>query len=373
MIDMSSEIRYSVLSEKSESAWSPENAVSKPSGETSSPEQSSSFSHNKKSTQSSKSNQSSSIFQRNSSLKSQEHHQKQTSSILNEFELANAVKDDSDMRNVELIVVNGPDPATDETNEPSSPRTNLDEQYLFPGNNAGINLQNVPNHAFKTANDSESKRVKPPSTKKVLTEHFILILIISLILLVILLLLILMGMNRKLTMVMSEQNRTCTSDRCILVSSSIYNSLNRQADPCEDFYEYACGRFIKNTLIPAGFPRWGTLNLIAYENQLLIKDQMESNSTELTEAEVKARTFYKSCIDAKGLIETLGAKPLLNILAKVVYKNTTTNTLVVNETFENLLSMIQITYGLNTIFEFNVLDDDKNSSYSNIEVTFLKV
>ncbi len=385
---MSSDVRYSVLSEKSDSGggWAPENsnaanAADSSNGTASSSGNSSALSRHKKSTNSSKSNQGGSLIHRDSSLKShelkqQQEHQKQSPSILNEFELANAVTSGLDFRNVELIV-GGTNTATDETNEPSSPRVNLDEQYLFPCSNiAGDNnitaLQNIPNHAFKTAAEANphGKRNKK-STQKVVTEYFMLILIISLILVIALLLLTLMSMNRKLTSIAREQNRTCTSNRCILVASAIYKSLDRHADPCDNFYEYACGGFIKSTLIPAGFPRWGTLNLIAYENQLLIKNQMELNTTDITEAEAKARTFYKSCIDEKGRIEALGAKPLTDILARVIHKNASTNTLVINETFENLLTMIQITYGLNTVFEFNVLDDDKNSSYSNIEVNFI--
>lgn len=82
---------------------------------------------------------------------------------------------------------------------------------------------------------------------------------------------------------------------------------------------------------------------------------------------MKAKLFYRSCIDTKERLEALGDKPLKSILNSFIYKDDH-NKLVINETFPNLLSLIQITYGLNALFEFNVLDDDKNSSFSNIEV-----
>ena len=126
---------------------------------------------------------------------------------------------------------------------------------------------------------------------------------------------------------------------------------------------------MSHNLIPNGFPRWGTLSLVTYQNQLLIKEQLESNTTvpDISEAELKAKIFYRSCMDKYEIIENLGSKPLKDILDKYVYKDKE-NKLVVNETFENLISILQIEYGLNSLFEFNVLDDDKNPNVSNIEV-----
>ena len=55
----------------------------------------------------------------------------------------------------------------------------------------------------------------------------------------------------------SNLSKYCLTNECILASSSIYNSLNQNIDPCDNFYEYACGSWLQKTLIPSGFPRWG--------------------------------------------------------------------------------------------------------------------
>lgn len=57
----------------------------------------------------------------------------------------------------------------------------------------------------------------------------------------------------------SNITKYCLTDECMLASSSIYNSINQNVDPCDNFYEYACGSWLQNTLIPTGFPRWGKL------------------------------------------------------------------------------------------------------------------
>jgi len=145
--------------------------------------------------------------------------------------------------------------------------------------------------------------------------------------------------------------------------------LNKAVDPCDNFYEYACGGWLQQTLIPSGFPRWGTLISITYKNQLIIRKQLEAENTpNLTESERKAKRFFKSCMDPTGRIEKLGSKPLMDILDIFIKKNETAE-LVIKKSFSEILFYIQNKFGLNAFFDLEVLDDDKNSTFNNIEIT----
>ena len=39
--------------------------------------------------------------------------------------------------------------------------------------------------------------------------------------------------------------QVCTTPQCILESNRILQNANMDVDPCDDFYEYVCGGFIK--------------------------------------------------------------------------------------------------------------------------------
>ena len=50
------------------------------------------------------------------------------------------------------------------------------------------------------------------------------------------------------------------------------NAIDRTADPCVDFYQYACGTWIKNNPIPNDQSRWGRFSELAERNREVLRD-----------------------------------------------------------------------------------------------------
>jgi putative endopeptidase len=97
------------------------------------------------------------------------------------------------------------------------------------------------------------------------------------------------------------------------------NRMNTSADACTDFFEYANGTWIKNTEIPPAFSRWGTFNILADNNQAILKEILETAVKTKSAAGSDTQLIgdlYASCMD-EAAIEKADAKPLAKYFKRI--------------------------------------------------------
>lgn len=167
------------------------------------------------------------------------------------------------------------------------------------------------------------------------------------------------------------QSTVCGTPECHEAAANVIDFLDESVDPCDNFYEFACGKFLQKTQIPPEKTEVDTFSAISdlIENQL---KTMLNESSHLNESKAVnlAKNYFQSCMN-QSIIEERGIKPLTDILESLggwpVMKGDSWS----EENF-NWIEMVKKfrTLGFSTdyIFSFSVGLDYKNSTRNILEV-----
>jgi putative endopeptidase len=98
--------------------------------------------------------------------------------------------------------------------------------------------------------------------------------------------------------------------------------MDRSADPCVNFYKYACGNWTKLNPIPADQPNWDVYSKLASDNERYLWGVLEEAakpSAGRSANEQKIGDYFGACMD-EAAVDQAGAKPLspdLDAIAKM--------------------------------------------------------
>lgn len=95
-------------------------------------------------------------------------------------------------------------------------------------------------------------------------------------------------------------------------------AIDRSADPCQDFYQFACGGWVARTEIPGDEASWiRSFSEIARRNEAELRRILEEASKGAQRDEVtrKIGDYYAACMD-EAAVESAGTKPVEDLLGK---------------------------------------------------------
>ncbi len=94
-------------------------------------------------------------------------------------------------------------------------------------------------------------------------------------------------------------------------------SLDKTADPCNDFYQFACGGWMAKHPIPSDQPRYGRFEELQERNNAILRDILEEAAKPTSGAGMRQiGDYYASCMDLPT-IESKGLAPLKPELDRV--------------------------------------------------------
>src|SRR6202142_3810043 len=107
--------------------------------------------------------------------------------------------------------------------------------------------------------------------------------------------------------------------KAVVAAGFSVDNIDKSTAPCTDFYQYACGNWLKNSAIPADQSEWISFNEIYDRNLITLRGILEKaamQSPGRTPVEQKVGDYYSACVDEKAA-DAKGLDPLKSELDRI--------------------------------------------------------
>ncbi|XP_051839020.1 neprilysin [Antechinus flavipes] len=157
----------------------------------------------------------------------------------------------------------------------------------------------------------------------------------------------------------------CKSADCIKSAARLIENMDNAANPCTDFYKYACGGWLKRNVIPETSSRYSNFDILRDELEVVLKDVLQEQKPEDIVAVQKAKTLYRSCLN-ESAIDSRGGQPLLDLLPQIhewpIAMDNWEAKYGSSWTAEKAIAELNSKFSKKVLINFFIGTDDKNST-----------
>lgn len=163
----------------------------------------------------------------------------------------------------------------------------------------------------------------------------------------------------------SGKDGVCITADCTQSASRLIENMDPTVDPCDNFYQYACGGWLKKNIIPETSSRYSTFDILRDELEVVLKGVLEREESGSSSSLTKAKVLYRSCTN-ESVIEQRGGEPLLRVLPDVfewpIAMDDWDTTYGMNWRAEDTIAKLNEKYGKQVLISFFIGTDDRDSN-----------
>uniref|UniRef100_A0A8C7CCU8 Membrane metalloendopeptidase like 1 n=1 Tax=Oncorhynchus kisutch TaxID=8019 RepID=A0A8C7CCU8_ONCKI len=161
-----------------------------------------------------------------------------------------------------------------------------------------------------------------------------------------------------------RSNRPGVSRSSVTEAARLLQNMDATVEPCQNFYQYACGGWLERHVIPETSSRHSVFDILRDRLEIVLKGVFETESDQDRDAFKKAKTLYSSCMN-ETLIEQRDSQPLMLLIdsigdwpaASEDWNSTTEEAWSLEDTLATLISR----YHKKVLLDMYVWTDDRDS------------
>uniref|UniRef100_A0A0R3RHK8 Neprilysin-2 n=1 Tax=Elaeophora elaphi TaxID=1147741 RepID=A0A0R3RHK8_9BILA len=160
------------------------------------------------------------------------------------------------------------------------------------------------------------------------------------------------------------EKRVCLTKGCIQAANNLLMAMNLSADPCDNFFEYACGQWNRDHMIPDDMFAYCTFASVRENVRQQMRVLLESDISPESRSIEMTRIAYQTCMNTSKL-ESVKSSQLLSSLRQLAKWPLLDNNSDWNDNsfdLTNILASSRRYFGSEIFFQIYVYADAKNTT-----------